>query len=481
MENLPLELYDEILAYLPLADLARLRRVSKKFRCIVREYRIKELLSCFVWPSRAGDMGEYQNSHIIKPRNMNNVLEYMILIPDGKKDKIFLTANIFLKSGHFNCRFLRSLSCVFTEGEGAVRLSDINKLVLLERLELEFRHVVPREGNQKLVLPNLKTLLLLRCIHDFVLEVDAPKCEGFHFENHSNDYLSDIQRNGQFIRLEFKHVDSIKYLSLYRYHRKSHVFRNVEFLQINSTPLQDEEFSFDSLMDEQFFAAFPRLNTLKIMNYGSLEDVKQLFRLKNKIRGQSLKMYFHGIRLDDGSELDALQEKDFEFCQRTLSLGIHSTPAHFVAQIRNYEKLDEGLNFVTKMLLTKRIAHCVFRHFAHDPDRFIRVFDNVAVIRSKVRIQKPELFLQFLASFERLSKLTISNSGLSQSWYDRLLIHLESVHTLLLLRVEERKLIDLSFAFTFPHLGTIHRNREILKGEAYYGQRNNLVFRWPHW
>ena len=474
MENLLPELYGEILDYLPLKDLARLRRVSKAFRSIVQEYRIKELLSCFVWPFRVADLGEYQNSRIIRPRNLKNVVR-----PIYRRkylDNQFFTAKIFLKSGHFNVRFLKSFSCAFTEEEGAVRLSDINKLVMLERLELDFRRAVPSEDDHKLSLPNLKTFLLLRSLQNFALEVDAPKCEGFHWENHSNVYIELIQRNGQHVKLEFKHPDSVKYLSLYRYHSKSHVFRNVEFMQISSTSSWYEEFSTDSLIDEQFFAAFPRLNTLKIMNYGSLEELRKLVRMKNLLRGQSLTMYFHGIRLVDGSELDAFEEKDFEFCEQTKLTEIHSTPGQFSAQIRNYEKLDNGLNFVTKISLTEQVADGVFKHFAADPGRFIRIFDNVAVIRSDVKIENAELFLRFLVSFKRLANLAISNSGLDQAWYDRLLKHFEGVQTLLLLRVEEDNQIDLSFALKFPHLEGLRINNEVLKREHKSDEFNNHIF-----
>ena len=477
MESLPPELYDAILVHLHLIDLAKLRRVCKKFRSIVQEYRIKELHSCSCWYSRVADLGEYQNSPIHRPRNMKNVLWDSIEIFENNKYKRFLITNIFLKSGHFNVRCLRSLSCVLTKEEGAVRLSDINKLVLLERLELDFSYGVPSEDDQKLSLPNLKTFLLLRCIRDFALEVDAPKCEGFHFENHSNVYLDRIRQDGQYVRLEFKHPDSVKYLSLYRYHRKAHVFRNVEFLQISSTSLADEEFSPASLIDEQLFAAFPRLSTLKIMNYGSLEELRKLVRMKNLLRGQSLTMFFHGIRLVDGSELDAFEEKDFEFCKETKQFRIHSIPGQFSAQIRNYAKLDDGLNFVTKIVLTDRVAEGVFKHFAADSGRFLRIFDNVVVICSEVKIKGAELFLRFLASFGVLLRLSISNSGLGQAWYDRLLHHLESVQTLLFLEVEEEEEIDLSFACRFPGLRGLKTNEEIIKSGPEF-RWNNFIHCW---
>ena len=475
MENLLPELYDAILDHLPLKDLARLRRVSKKFRNIVQEYRIRELLSCYPWPFCVADLGEYQNSRIHRPRNMKNVVRYLVY-PRKNMDKQFFTANIFLRSGHFNVQFLRSLSCAFTEG--AVNLADINKLVMLERLEIYFAQCVPSRDDKKLVLPNLKTFLLLRCFHDLDLEVDAPKCEGFHWENHSNVYSSSIRLNGQQVKLEFKHPDSVKYLSLYRYQRTSHVFRNVEFLQISSTSLQDEEFSPDSLIDEQFFAAFPRLSTLKIMNYGSFSELRKLVRMKNLLRGQSLTMYFHGIRLVDGSELDAFEEKDFEFCRDTKLSRVHSTPAQFLAQIRNYEKLDDGLNFVTKIVLTEQVAEGVFKHFAADPGRFLRIFDNVVVIRSEVKIEDADLFLRFLVSFKRLTRLTISKSGLDQAWYDQLLRQLESVRTLRLLHVKEEKQIDLLYALKFPDLEGLRINKKILKLESHYNEFNNFINYW---
>lgn len=190
-------------------------------------------------------------------------------------------------------------------------------------------------------------------------------------------------------------------------------------------------------------------------------------------------MFFHGIRLVDGSELDVFVEKDFEFSPWEKLVMIHSTPAHFSAQMHNYDKLDDCLNFVTKIELTERVSESVFKHFEADSGRFLRIFDNVAVIRSEVKIERAELFHRLLTSFTQLCELTISNSGLSQDWFDRLLKHLENVKTLRLLNVEEEKPIDLSFACKFPELRGLWTNKEIFKREPTRDQWNNFIFCCP--
>lgn len=466
MEGLPLEIYDYIFDHLHLIDLAKLRRVCKKFRFLVQEYRIKELL---LGDSKLKDPGEYQNSCIIQPKNMKNFVFYSEYkygdIP--YTEKTIFTAKIFLKSGLFNVQFLKSLSCVYTCEDGAVRLADINKLVKLERLEIRFGCDVPSSGDKRLSLPNLRTLLLLWCVNDYTIEIDAPKCEGFHFENHNN-----IPPNGTNSRPEFKYPDSVKYLSLYRYHKELPTFKNVEFLQISSTAITDlyGNKSSPGLIDEKLFAAFPRLKTLKIMNYGSLVGLKELFRAKNLLRGRRLEMYFHGIRLDDGKELDVFEENDLKeksfFAPQEPWYPHFSTPAHFSAQMHNYDKLDNGLNFVKQIdlneTLSETISEKVWKFFEADSRRFLRIFDNVSLISTNIKIKRPELFLRFLTSF-RLISLKILHSNIPREYFNQL----ESIKTLEALNVEEEKKIDFSFANKLPKLQTLRTNYPVALGKEF--------------
>lgn len=479
MDDLPLELYGAIFDHLHLTDLARLRRVSKKFRFLVQEYRIVELLCCV--PVIAIDnQKEYQNSIIIKRKNKKNFVHYVISRYPYVGGKEFHTAPIFLKSGQFNVQFLKSLSFVYTFEDGAVRFTDINKLVKLERLEIAFSRAGPSSGDDKLCLPNLRTFLLLRTFHDFDLEVDAPRCEGFHFENHPNDYAIENWPR-QIIRLKFKHPDSVKYLSLYRYHKRSHVFRNVEYLQISSTSLKRSGgICSPGLIDEELFVAFPRLKTLKIMNYGSLEGLKRLFRRKNLLGGRNCEMFFHGIRLVDGKELEVFEESDLEekgfhnyMDPHLLAYPHFSTPAHFSAQLHNYDKLEEGLNFVTKIEdLTVRDLEMVGKFFEADSQRFLRIFDSVTTVSSGIQIERPDLFVRFLTSL-RLIELKILNSGMPQEYFVRL-----GIKTLKRLEVEEEKKINLSFTNNIPELRMLETNHVVtIEKEVKLNERNNLCIR----
>lgn len=180
MENLPLEIYECIFEHLHLIDLARLRRVCKKIRIIVQEYRIREL---FISHSDAyfakTDDGIYQNSMIIQPRNFKRTLPCDILrsSPDDYNSLFnlssicqtksssfqrFALSTIFLRRSYFNVQFLRSLSFFYSDRGGAyLRLEEVNRLVQLERLQMGFANQkVFNPNHLKLSLPNLKILLL---------------------------------------------------------------------------------------------------------------------------------------------------------------------------------------------------------------------------------------------------------------------------------------------------------------------------------
>lgn len=360
----------------------------------------------------------------------------------------FSAFDIFLRSPQFNVQFLKSLTCTYFVSLKYFGLNDINKLLLLERLEMNFsdNHRPFKPGHGKLSLPNLKTLHLDSYDHyDFTMEVDVPRCEGVHLRNG----YSNIYEN---LRVHFlSPASSVKFLSLHvydPYHKSCNVFKNVEFLQVVKGA---------GLIEGHFFAAYPRLRTLKILRHDSLEELKQLFQLSKQ---RHVKMVFHGIQLLDGSELDTFEESDF--VQKEF---FHGEYYPLDRLIDNHNKLEEGLNFIERIEISER----AYKLLEADADRFLKIFNNLIHISSKIRIGRPELLLRLLKSSSSLRDLCIENSDMPQQWFDQL----ADIKTLNTLRIVEETKIDLSFTFKLPILDALRTNRDVdLRNEIRFDERS---------
>ena len=460
MDKLPSDIYGTIFDNLHLIDLARLKQVCKKLRSIVQNYRIRELVISPADVSldilTSADGGEYQNSCIIKPQNLKRTMPYRIYVSSLKNSLFdpkpffhrsvwgliveFSAYDILLRSPQFNVQFLKSLTCPCSDSSDSFRylaLNEVNKFVLLERLEITLRN--PENFDHgKLSLPNLRTLLLVMDKYNhFKMEVEAPKCEGFHLRS-TLDRLTEKQN----LRVQFGNPLSVKYLSLYDYHESSHVFKNIEFLQVVLRA---------NFIDEQSFAAFPHLKTLKIIEHNSLKGLRQLFWLS---RRRNVKLVFHGIPLVDGNELDSFEESDFE----NPSFFHKASYKYLSGLLVNYDRLEEDLNFLKRINFSEKAA----RLLEADAGRFLRIFNNLYFIISKIKIGKSKLFLRFLTSCKSLRNLQIINSGMGQQCFEEL----ANIKTLSELHIEEDDKIDLSFIFKLPILWSLVTNHDIdLKGE----------------
>ena len=467
MDELPMELYEEIFDNLHLIDLARLRRVCKRLRSAVKEYRIRELVISS--PELAEDTficadgGVHQNSMIIRPRKLKRTIPYLIHKISSKNSlfdpyhfyhsalckkvdySTFSAYELFLRSGQFNVHFLKSLTFNYSDMKENARyparyieFDEVNKLLLLERLEINFDYCKLFDSNfGKLSLPNLRTLLLNynNDRYFFKLEVEAPKCEGFHlktgFAPGTNPYL----------RVHFGDPHSVKYLSLHKYNESSQIFKNIEFLQISES----------HFIDKRTFAAFPHLKSLKILKHYSLEEgLEELFEL---CRQHNVRLVFHGIQLNDSSDLDAFEENDF----KTDELCFKPNYATLSRLLDHYERLEDDLNFVTEIVVTERAAPAVYRLLEADASRFLRKFSNLIYIRSVTRIERPELLLQLLTSCNCLMTLHIENSGLPQPWFEQL----TNIRTLVRLKVKEETKVDLSFVCKMRRLDNLTTNHHV--------------------
>lgn len=475
MDELPLEIYEAIFDYLHLVDIARLRAVCKKFQSVVKEYRIREL--------QIGHFGDYgykegtiRNGLLSMPRNVKRTVlgevlkfkrQFENLLDDqvgytfersfydqlyefkkARDHRKYLVTRIFLTSGLFNVRFLRSLICDLSRnavGARDLNADCLNQFTKLKRLEI-FVHrsyFGEKHLNIKWCLPELEVLILRNC-WNVTIEIDAPKCQGFHY---NGSKLSTFK---------FSTPESVKYLSLGRYDERAHVFKNIEHLEI---------FFPARLIDESFYSAFPLLKTFRVKFCRSLQTPKQIFQTKNRNEEKDVKLLFHGIHLITGRELDGSEDffedifedhggnYDTDYYDNLEKFEYDSGQYRFPVLIENYDRLEEGLNFVRHLVFSERVAEL----FELNPRKFQRIFDNIGIVSSYIKIEKPELFFSLLSYYSELQYLTIKNSGLGQQWFDRLVVF-KGLRRLTV--VEERK-INFSFINELPNIRDLNTNHDL--------------------
>lgn len=452
MENLPLEIYEAIFDHLHLKDVARLRAVCKKLQSVVKEYRIRELhLGYYAYKE-----GTFQIGPIFRPRNMKAVVpgEEMSFkrswrfhflhagpapllkqLKDYQKTNVDLqcsAANIFLRSDLFNVQYLKILTCEFPEN-GIRCAEEINQFTKLQRLEIFFN--TRKELRVNLCLPELQILIIRDCSRK-TLEIDAPKCKGFHCSREDKSTF------------KFSNPSSVRYLSLDWFDERVCVFENIEHLEISHSHY---------LIHESFHSAFSLLKTLRMLICQSAEEIVQFM---NTVGKRHVQLFVYGIRLVTGNELgDCHYFRGYYFRDQRQdvfhsfsSLDAFSTE-RFEVLIDNYEKLNGELNFVRHMVFSERVA----RLFELDPRKFVGFFSNIAMFSSRIAIDKPELFFSLLSHYSRLQCLEIVDSGLEQQWFDRL----ACFKGLRALIIEEEKKINFSFLNKLPKIDNLKTNCDL--------------------
>lgn len=225
MDQLPLEMNLKILNHLDLSELMALRLVCKKFECIVKEVKIRELIFVrhnYFW----------QTLHRLCPE------ENFWFFADELKEisatfrysKHFINGSFF-SDGPFNFRFLKQLSIESFGGVG-FGLELLNRLQHLEQLEIGFDGPLESEQIKKQAVPclflaRLKTLTILCYCNPNGLEIDAPKLRALQLPRWCKT-TSDLTS------LQFKHAKSIKFVSVENYLKHQNLvkkFSEIEHLE----------------------------------------------------------------------------------------------------------------------------------------------------------------------------------------------------------------------------------------------------------
>ena len=361
MDLLPNELYPFILSYLDFYDLLSVRTVCRKFRNIVQDFKIKELVRSKPQPWRDAQRTKGNWFRTGRPYEFSNTID---------DDLQWL-----LDKSILNFQFLKRARVDWLE--------PLNSFKHLEQVEIfEKCEKVLSSYNVKLVLPKLKAFLIAVRYWDrndkFSLELETPK-------------LSEVSIRAAYPeKIKFNYPLVVHYLKIGLERRvylneTIAVFENLEILEFAGSPL----------LKADILNNFPKLNALKFDAKMSLVE----FIEKRKELGANFQIYYLGVKHAIGN--DFLYHPGFNVSRMQFYL-------------KHYKLLDDDLSKCFEL----QYEDLVERRVTVD-DEFFRKFSNIQKISKPV--EKPEQLVCLISGCPNLFELSLTCSGLSnQTFYDRL-------------------------------------------------------------
>ena len=402
MDQLPFELYPQILRHLDFYDLFRARAVCRRLNLAVKDFKIRELL--VLWSGvKSPSKGNWR--HTQQPYDFT----YSIRSRDWSQFGSIL-----------NFRFLKKVSCMWP-------LQILNELKNLELLEMHIGNwFIKTDLLKKLTLPELKAIdfqvsdFFFTTNHKYELELETPKLKE--------------------VTLDVTHFDSIKFnyplavtqLRTYSYDARMAIFKNLELF----------EFRFD--LNPDFLVNFPKLSVLKISTIMDVSYLPEFIQKCNESSIANLRIYYLGIEMlvgddQDSEKLDILKRMPYE---------INRMPFYLKA----YESLDDNLPDCPEVVYGD-----LLKAMPKIPADFFRKFSNINSIKVSVKIEDPDRLLEFIGGCRNLTELTLTNTGLNQDFYNRLN---SSLFTLKVLKDSDLRL-DFSFLARMRLLHSFETDQEL--------------------
>lgn len=419
MDELPLDIYQLIFEFLDLYDLRPVRRVCRRFKAAVSAYKIRELSFVF------DDSKKFNWFHTNCPSNFLN--------------NVHGTEFSLLTSALFSFQWLRKLKIEFNENSG-FRFEKVASFNFrqLEQLELTYSgqpaNVNKFETDQPLSLPSLR-VLSIRHYRQARLVIDAPNLVAF-------DNNSGFEQASSFF--EFRHPQSVKFLSVYQLDDNLTIFGNAEQLEINHP----------NMLDPNALREFSHLRVLKMRSL-LYEDRDLLYKLKELIfKNKHLKIYCLGVRMTEGMELD-----EYNLDAQLNSQSNVFSRTNLSHLINHYETLDDGLDWISSINYNDLIS---LTNAALPPTIF-RKFSNIRSIISDSKITNPRLFAYFVGDCAVLSCLETKFSQLDQPFFDQL----PTFSCLSKLTIYRTKELDFQFISRMFHLKYLSTNQDIAWKEEF--------------
>ena len=200
--------------------------------------------------------------------------------------------------------------------------------------------------------------------------------------------------------LRIAHVvqpQTVTHLTTNSYNTRIHRFVNLQYLKCTSL----NSIHKDLLL---FFKNLKELNTFEInrwcveMYERAYDKVGYLLKQKRVLRRTDFKLYYHGLLITDTKQLDGF---DFDLKNTCLL-------------IRNYDRLASDLSFIYQVNYSD-LANTV----DEIPVDYSRRFFNIQRVETR-QVVDPMRFFYFLSGLNVIRSLVLTNSALTQSFYDRL-------------------------------------------------------------
>ena len=388
LNNLPFELYETILEYLDLNELLNVRLLNRRFKLVVSEFRIKELIFRDL-KKRLCVQHKDNWFHLNKPQNCHAIIDI---------SRIKLLSSSIFKIQNLKRLFISELGI-----NGTINLDNVNEFKQLEHLEFSFYlNKINIDKNRKLSLSNLKSFSFsfIRISDDLknedinsIIEFDTPSLEAIR-----------LSKGSDLVYFKFNNPSTIKYLSLTFYDEDTKIFKNVEYLCV----------LVEITISSNFLSKYPNLKEIRIHEFR--DDKNSLI---DNMQKKDLKIYFKDVQI--------LNAEDLNDCEYELDF-----------QMANYARLDYNLqydsilNYSNLMNLTNKI-----------PVDFFKKFTNINAISIDNRVENEDNLIEFIKNCQNLFDLCLKNSELSQNFYDQL----ASISSLGKLIINEKEDLNINFEF----------------------------------
>lgn len=372
MDLLPVELYPSILLYLDLYDLLNVRRVCPKFRDIVQDFKIKEL----VWP----ESHHWCNARRTKGNWFHTGQPYEFSYTMGEDLQWLLNKSIL------NFQFLKRARVDW--------LNQLNDFQHLEHVEI-FKIRCRLQDSYKLILPKLKAFEIVlssaETRNEFSLELETPK-------------LRDVSIKGDCPeKIKFNHPLAVSYLKT---NRSADVYLNETIAVFKN--LQVFEYFGHTAIEADFLEKFAKLNVLKID--GRISNLTD-FILKRKELNANFRIYYLGVEQVVGNELRG--EREFNLQEIANRNPLFNPVSRMRFYLKYYPRLDDDLSECFRL----EYEDLVVRGLTVD-SVFLRKFKNIQSIQISQPVEKPDQLIQLIGGSPNLFELKLTRSGLNQTFYN---------------------------------------------------------------
>jgi hypothetical protein len=420
MDNLPIELIIYIIKnYLNVNDLMNLRLVSKKFKLLSEDksIRINELII-------NNKVNEFKSSWFLidKLINYKDAIKYSLFL--SLKSIYNLENN--LRSLHFNC--INSSDLNFYQ---------LNKLVNLNQLELIIRCKLEKDDNHELKLNELRILKISYYNEDY--GINAIDKSIIQLNTTNLIYLKCYE----LISISIVNLNQIKYLEtdFYNHNQMIHLKNSLEFYQCNRFPN----------LNQDFLYLYPNLKKLSCnldfsyfgdQEYSELIDtIKFIVNKKTQLKRNDLRIYFQGVEILSQDKID-----DFD----------NGNPTRLSFQLANYNYLDDKLTSVYDCYYNE-----LMRSITTLPNNFFQKYFKIKYVYCNEKIEgHGNHFFWFLSNLKQLKFLSLNNTSLNQSIYDKLP---DACQLTYLLINENNLILNYDFILNFRILEHFETNQQFLQ------------------